>query len=136
MLGSRAAVRGQSGARAPRAGWPVVARALHRTLMGRRGAHHLRLRCAAVGIAPNTGQNAAAAVRGGGRCPYASAQPPCLAGCADGNSLEAAAACRGLRTVSQWRALLALPAALAGTVSRTAVGGNRQYRGALHFQAR
>src|SRR5258708_35376696 len=134
MLGSLAAARGQSGARAPGAGWPLVARALHRKLMDRRGAHHLRPRCAALGIAPNTGQNAAAAVRGGGRCPYASAQPPCLAGCADGDSLETAAACRRRRTVSQWRALLALPAALAGTVSRTALGGHRQYPRALPLQ--
>src|ERR1700721_1766473 len=98
--------------------------------MDRRGAHNLRLRCAAVGMAPNTGQNAAAAMRGGGRCAYASAQPPRLAGCADGDSPESALACRGLRLVSQWRALLALPAASARTVPRTAVGANIGDRGA------
>src|SRR5450755_4930430 len=116
MPGSLVAAHGQSGAAAPRTRWPLVTRALHRKLMDRRGAHNLRLRCAALGIARNLKQNVAAAVRGGGRCAYASAQPPRLARCADGDSLKSAFACRRLRLVSQWRTLPAFAAASARTV--------------------
>src|ERR1700685_2441280 len=136
MLGSRVAAYGQSGAAAPRTRWPLVARALHRKLMDRRGTHNLRSRCAALGIASNTGQNAAAALRGCRRCAYASAQPPRLAGCDDRDLLKSALACRRLCPVSQWRTLLAFAAASARTVSRSAVGANRSYSAALYFQAR
>ncbi len=79
------------------------------TLVDWRGTPDRRPRCAALGTARSAGHDARAAVRGRGRCAYASAQPSCPAGCADGDSYRAAAAGRRLRPVSERRALLAAP---------------------------
>src|SRR6202522_3162434 len=136
MFDHLVAARGQSGTAASRTRWPLAARTLRRQLMDRRGTHHRRPRCAAFGIAANPGPNAATALRGGGRCAYAPAQPPRLAGCADGDSLKSALACRRIRLVSQWRALLAPPAASVRTEPRTAVGANVGDRRAMRFEPR
>ena len=97
-----------------------------------------RLRCAALGAARDTGQDAASCrCVAGGRCAHASAQPPRLAGCADGDSprkcpcMPQATPCipngeRCLRSLQRLRELY--PAAL---LAQT-LGD----RGALHFQPR
>src|SRR5271167_1694982 len=128
-----AAASRQSGA-ATAGGRALVARAVRGTLVDRRGTNNLRLRYPAFGTARSTGCNPRIAARGRRRCAHASPQPPRLAGCADGDSYQHAAASRRLRLVSERRALLAPLAALARAVPGSTVGANPANCGALHVQ--